>query len=208
MLIPLHKEISESKETTVQQTHPRSVNNSMSRKQKIDLGEDEGRDVRPRFDKGGELNRWTGKTFSSRYYSILETRIKLPVYQFKDKVLTSLENNQIIVVEGETGSGKTTQIPQFFLDAGFAEYGVVACTQPRRVAATSIAARVAEEMDVILGEEVGYTIRFEDVSDPNKTVLKFVTDGMLLREAMSDPLLLRYSVIILDEGKSFVVLSF
>lgn len=75
----------------------------------------------------------------------------------------------------------------------------IACTQPRRVAATSIASRVAEEMDVTLGEEVGYTIRFEDVSDPNKTVLKFVTDGMLLREAMSDPLLLRYSVILLDE---------
>jgi pre-mRNA-splicing factor ATP-dependent RNA helicase DHX15/PRP43 len=76
----------------------------------------------------------------------------------------------------------------------------IACTQPRRVAATSIAARVAEEMDVQLGEEVGYTIRFEDVSHPTKTVLKFVTDGMLLREAMSDPLLSRYSVIVLDEA--------
>lgn len=75
----------------------------------------------------------------------------------------------------------------------------IACTQPRRVAATSIAARVAEEMDVKLGCEVGYTIRFEDVSDPHSTVLKFVTDGMLLREAMSDPLLTRYSAIVLDE---------
>ncbi|GAX12068.1 hypothetical protein FisN_8Lh170 [Fistulifera solaris] len=177
----------------------------MSRKQKIDLGdssnyEDQGRAVRQRLDEGGSLNRWTGKPYSSRYYSILDARTKLPVYQFKDQVLKSLEDNQIIVVEGETGSGKTTQIPQFFLDAGFEERGVIACTQPRRVAATSIAARVAEEMDVNLGEEVGYTIRFEDVSDPNKTVLKFVTDGMLLREAMSDPLLLRYSVIILDEA--------
>lgn len=75
----------------------------------------------------------------------------------------------------------------------------VACTQPRRVAATSIAARVSDEMDVELGQEVGYTIRFEDVSDPHKTVLKFVTDGMLLREAMHDPLLTRYSAIVLDE---------
>lgn len=76
----------------------------------------------------------------------------------------------------------------------------IACTQPRRVAATSIAQRVAEEMDVVLGQEVGYTIRFEDVSDRHKTVLKFVTDGMLLREAMTDPVLQRYSVIVLDEA--------
>jgi len=97
--------------------------------------------------------------------------------------------------------GKTTQIPQFLVDAGMVAPGqtAVACTQPRRVAATSIAQRVAEEMDVTLGEEVGYTIRFEDVSS-RKTVLKFVTDGMLLREAMSDPLLKRYSVIVLDEA--------
>lgn len=99
------------------------------------------------------------------------------------------------------GSGKTTQIPQFLLEAGLASQGetCIACTQPRRVAATSIAARVSDEMDVELGQEVGYTIRFEDVSDPNKTVLRFVTDGMLLREAMHDPLLTRYSAIVLDE---------
>jgi pre-mRNA-splicing factor ATP-dependent RNA helicase DHX15/PRP43 len=108
-----------------------------SRKQKIDLGdssnyEEQGRAVRQRLDEGDALNRWTGKPFSSRYYSILEARTKLPVYQFKDQVLKSLEDNQIIVVEGETGSGKTTQIPQFFLDAGFEERGVIACTQPRR----------------------------------------------------------------------------
>ena len=100
------------------------------------------------------------------------------------------------------GSGKTTQIPQFLVDAGYTTQGqtALACTQPRRVAATSIAARVAEEMDVELGQQVGYTIRFEDVSDPHTTVLKFVTDGMLLREAMSDPMLTRYSIIVLDEA--------
>ena len=98
-------------------------------------------------------------------------------------------------------TGKTTQIPQMLIDAGLAKQGVscVACTQPRRVAATSIARRVAEEMDVPLGREVGYTIRFEDVSDKDTTILKFVTDGMLLREAMHDPLLSRYSSIVLDE---------
>lgn len=110
-------------------------------------------------------------------------------------------HKQVIVVEGETGSGKTTQIPQFMVDAGYTQNGeyCVACTQPRRVAAMSIAKRVAEEMDVSLGEEVGYTIRFEDCSGP-KTMLKFLTDGMLLREAMFDPALSRYKVIVLDEA--------
>jgi pre-mRNA-splicing factor ATP-dependent RNA helicase DHX15/PRP43 len=90
---------------------------------------------------------------------------------------------------------------RFLLEAGLARQGetCIACTQPRRVAATSCAQRVADEMDVELGQEVGYTIRFEDVSDPSTTILKFVTDGMLLREAMHDPLLTKYSAIVLDE---------
>jgi pre-mRNA-splicing factor ATP-dependent RNA helicase DHX15/PRP43 len=129
---------------------------------------------------------------------LLYSEIELPVYQFKDAFLDAVSKTQVVVVEGETGS----QIPQFLVDAGYASQGhqAIACTQPRRVAATSIAARVAEEMDVQLGQEVGYTIRFEDISDSTKTVLKFLTDGMLLREAMGDPLLTRYSVLILDEA--------
>jgi hypothetical protein len=92
------------------------------------------------------------------------------------------------------------QIPQFVVEAGFtAGKKMVACTQPRRVAAMSVSKRVSEEMDVVLGEEVGYSIRFEDLSGP-KTVLKYMTDGMLLREAMTDPMLERYSVLILDEA--------
>ena len=148
-----------------------------------------------------DINPWTGSPFSQRYYDILDKRVKLPVYQFKDDLIAKVLENQSIVVEGETGSGKTTQIPQFLLEAGLATQGktCVACTQPRRVAATSIAQRVADEMDVELGREVGYTIRFEDVTDPHSTVLKFLTDGMLLREAMHDPLLSRYSAIVLDE---------
>lgn len=93
-----------------------------------------------------------------------------------------------------------SQIPQFVVEAGFtAGKKMVACTQPRRVAAMSVSKRVSEEMDVVLGEEVGYSIRFEDLSGP-KTVLKYMTDGMLLREAMTDPMLERYSVLILDEA--------
>lgn len=170
------------------------------RKRKIDLGF--GASTASKLSKRQEdVNPWTGQPFSERFFSILNTRKKLPVYRFKDKLIECVKENQIVIVEGETGSGKTTQIPQFILEAGVAKQGrkCIACTQPRRVAATSIAARVAEEMDVELGQEVGYTIRFEDVSDPAKTVLKFVTDGMLLREAMSDPLLSRYSAIVLDE---------
>ena len=112
--------------------------------------------------------------------------------------------NQSVVVEGETGSGKTTQIPQFLVNAGYAGSKVagrdslklVACTQPRRVAAMSIARRVAEEMDVQMGKQVGYTIRFDDMTDAATTHLKFMTDGMLLREAMTDPNLERCESIL------------
>jgi pre-mRNA-splicing factor ATP-dependent RNA helicase DHX15/PRP43 len=106
-----------------------------------------------------------------------------------------------LVFVGETGSGKTTQIPQFVLfdDQPQIQRKMVACTQPRRVAAMSVAQRVAAELDVKLGEEVGYSIRFEDMTSP-KTVLKYMTDGMLLREAMNDHNLNRYSTIILDEA--------
>ena len=105
----------------------------------------------------------------------------------------------MLVLQGDTGSGKTTQVPQFLLESGIANGANIACTQPRRVAAMSVAARVADEMDVRLGDEVGYTIRFEDRSS-QKTQLKYLTDGMLLRESMNDPELRRYGIIILDEA--------
>ena len=111
------------------------------------------------------------------------------------------QKSQFLVFVGETGSGKTTQIPQFVLfdDQPHIQRKLVACTQPRRVAAMSVAQRVANEMDVTLGDQVGYSIRFEDVTSP-KTILKYMTDGMLLREAMNDNNLNRYSTIILDEA--------
>lgn len=115
-----------------------------------------------------------------------------------------LHNNQCLTLVGETGSGKTTQIPQWCLEycksrTPPGQRRLVACTQPRRVAAMSVATRVAEEMDVQLGAEVGYSIRFEDcVSE--RTLLKYCTDGMLLREAMNCPLLDNYGVIMLDEA--------
>lgn len=149
----------------------------------------------------GDVNPFTGKTFSDRYVSILKTRRNLPVHAQRNEFLEMYQNSQILVFVGETGSGKTTQIPQFVLydDMPQKERKLVACTQPRRVAAMSVAQRVAQELDVQLGEEVGYSIRFEDMTS-QKTCLKYMTDGMLLREAMSDHSLSRYSTIILDEA--------
>ena len=149
----------------------------------------------------GQVNPFTGETFSQRYLSILKTRRDLPVHAQRDEFLQMYQKSQILVFVGETGSGKTTQIPQFVLydDLPQSERKLVACTQPRRVAAMSVAQRVAQEMDVKLGEEVGYSIRFEDMTS-QKTILKYMTDGMLLREAMNDHDLKRYSTIILDEA--------
>lgn len=94
---------------------------------------------------------------------------------------------QVLIIEGETGSGKTTQIPQYLYEAGFAEDNkIIGCTQPRRVAAMSVAARVAHEMCVKLGNEVGYAIRFEDCTS-HRTRIKYMTDGTLHREFLSEP---------------------
>eukprot|EP00752_Nemacystus_decipiens_P013009 g11509.t1 len=147
------------------------------------------------------INPFTGAPYSRKYYDILEKRVKLPVHQFLDDLMEKVKNNQTVVVEGETGSGKTTQIPQFLVEAGYGAVGegCVACTQPRRVAAMSIANRVSDEMDVQLGDIVGYSIRFEIKNGP-RTILNFMTDGMLLREAMNDPFLAKYKCIVLDEA--------
>ncbi|KAK6200436.1 P-loop containing nucleoside triphosphate hydrolase protein [Scheffersomyces amazonensis] len=151
--------------------------------------------------ENGHENPFTGKPFSQKYFSILKGRRDLPVHAQRAEFLKIFQSTQIMVFVGETGSGKTTQIPQFVLwdDLPHLRGTQVACTQPRRVAAMSVAARVADELDVELGEEVGYSIRFENKTS-NKTILKYMTDGMLLREAMEDHDLKRYSVIILDEA--------
>ncbi|KAF5313879.1 hypothetical protein D9619_013029 [Psilocybe cf. subviscida] len=150
----------------------------------------------------GDINPFTKLPHSGQYKKILEARKKLPVFAQMTEFLKIFSENQVIVMVGETGSGKTTQIPQFvaYSDLPHAKGKMVACTQPRRVAAMSVAKRVADEMDVQLGRHVGYSIRFEDMTEPGTTFLKYMTDGMLLREAMNDPSLERYSTIILDEA--------
>lgn len=151
--------------------------------------------------ESADVNPFTGYEFSQKYFDILKIRRDLPVHSQRDEFLKIFQSTQIMVFVGETGSGKTTQIPQFVLydDLPHLKGTQVACTQPRRVAAMSVAARVADEMDVVLGDEVGYNIRFENKTS-NKTILKYMTDGMLLREAMEDHDLKNYSVIILDEA--------
>ena len=144
---------------------------------------------------GGE----TEETRMRRKRKLEEGRRQLPIYASRERLVQELRDRETVIIIGETGSGKTTQIPQYVHVAGLAGGLAVACTQPRRVAAVSVARRVAEETGTELGQLVGYAIRFEDVSS-HATRLKFLTDGMLLREAMTDATLSRYGVVMIDEA--------
>ncbi|KAL9940035.1 hypothetical protein V8E36_000740 [Tilletia maclaganii] len=130
-------------------------------------------------------------------------REALPIFKQRDEILYMVERYPVLIVIGQTGCGKTTQIPQYLHEAGWASSESslsIACTQPRRISAVSVASRVATEVGAVLGDEVGYTIRFEDLSHPTRTRIRYLTDGMLFRECMRDPLLSRYSVIMIDEA--------
>ena len=129
----------------------------------------------------------------------IEFPVDLPISARADEIVDLIGKHQVIVLAGETGSGKTTQIPKMCLAAGRGTKGQIACTQPRRVAALSVSRRVAEELQVNWGREVGCKIRFDDRTSRD-TVVKFMTDGMLLAEVQSDPLLRAYDTIILDEA--------
>lgn len=135
----------------------------------------------------------------SEYEKIQRVRKTLPVYPYREEFLQAVRDNKVLIVVGETGSGKTTQIPQYLAEAGWSKLGKIGCTQPRRVAAMSVAARVSQEMGVKLGQEVGYSIRFEDCTSES-TMIKYMTDGMLLREFLTEPDLSSYSVMMIDEA--------
>lgn len=128
-----------------------------------------------------------------------EARTLLPAFAVRDPLLQVIQSNQVTIVIGETGSGKTTQLTQYLYEAGYAERGMIGCTQPRRVAAMSVAQRVSQEMEVRVGQEVGYAIRFEDHTSP-ATKIKYLTDGILLRETLTDSTLDNYSCVIMDEA--------
>lgn len=136
---------------------------------------------------------------ATEHEKILEGRKKLPVFVYRDEFLAAVKEQQVLILVGETGSGKTTQIPQYLHEIGYSELGKIGCTQPRRVAAMSVAARVATEMNVKLGHEVGYSIRFENCTN-KKTIIQYMTDGMLLREILTEPDLASYSCMVIDEA--------
>ncbi|KAK8741612.1 hypothetical protein OTU49_002300 [Cherax quadricarinatus] len=149
-----------------------------------------------------DVDQTSGTTFiynPHRSLSIEKQRQRLPVFTARNSILYLVEKYQTTIVVGETGSGKSTQIPQYLREAGWTSDGVIAIAQPRRVACTTLAERVAEECDVILGKEVGYSIRFDDYSTPGTTQIKYMTEGLLVREMMADPLLRQYCVVMLDE---------
>ncbi len=123
----------------------------------------------------------------------------LPFYDHRHELAKAVSNNQVVIVCGETGSGKTTQLPQLCLDLGLADQGFIGHTQPRRIAAQSVSSRIAEELKTKMGEAVGYKIRFNDRSDPSGFI-KLMTDGILLAETQNDRWLNQYSTIIIDEA--------
>jgi len=125
--------------------------------------------------------------------------LALPILEKRDEIVAAIRKHPVVVITGETGSGKTTQIPKMCLEAGRGLTGLIGCTQPRRIAATTVARRIAEEMGEEIGRSVGYKIRFDDRT-PRDAFLKIMTDGILLMEAQSDPLLRAYDTIIVDEA--------
>lgn len=140
-----------------------------------------------------------GASNFSQSKSLKEQREYLPAFAVREDLLRVIRDNQVVIVVGETGSGKTTQLTQFLYEDGYAKYGLIGCTQPRRVAAMSVAKRVSEEMECRLGSTVGYAIRFEDCTS-QETKIKYMTDGVLLRESINERDLDKYSCVIMDEA--------
>jgi ATP-dependent helicase HrpA len=123
----------------------------------------------------------------------------LPITAHRREIINAIRENQVVIIRGETGCGKSTQIPKMCLEAGRASRGKIACTQPRRIAAVTIAYRIAEEMGEDMGKSIGYKIRFDDRTPPD-ALIKILTDGMLLAETHSDPRLFEYDTLIIDEA--------
>ncbi|KAH8262570.1 hypothetical protein KR026_000602 [Drosophila bipectinata] len=130
---------------------------------------------------------------------LTEQRERLPIRKYRDQILYCLENYQVVILVGETGSGKSTQVPQYLYEYGWHSKGFIGITEPRRVSTITLANRVAQERGELVGDSVGYVVRFQERMTP-ETKIKFMTEGILLRELLADPLLTQYGVIIVDEA--------
>ena len=150
--------------------------------------------IRERIEASVELRRQRSQNLPQLVYDV-----ELPILQHRQEIIEGLRAHQVIIVAGETGSGKSTQLPKFCLEAGFGLGGLIGHTQPRRIAARSVASRIAEELGQPLGRAVGFKIRFDDQTDA-ATYIKLMTDGILLSETRSDRFLDQYEVLILDEA--------
>ncbi|KAH7702356.1 Pre-mRNA-splicing factor ATP-dependent RNA helicase prp22 [Aphelenchoides avenae] len=129
----------------------------------------------------------------------------MPIAQYRDRILEALRSNPVLILQGGTATGKTTQLPQYLRDEMLAQHaqglgrkGLIGCVQPRKITTKASARRVAQEVGCLLGEEVGYKVRFDDKT--RQTEIKFMTDGTLMHELVKDPKLSKYSYIILDEA--------
>lgn len=183
-------------------SHPfkRNPPGGIKRKHNQVIFGNESEDEEPRYMNGAHPNGTTSnKANGHSRLGLLAERKQLPIWSGRKALVKAVEENDTLIVLGETGSGKTTQVPQFLLESNIIGSGMIAVTQPRKVAAISLANRVSAEQGTSLGGTIGYAVRFDEKAGP-QTRIKYLTDGMLVRELLSDPSLSRYSVVIVDEA--------
>lgn len=194
-------------EALLAEREAKKKSNAQERERISQLKETEREEARRRAEEQRKLSKYY--VYVQRKPHIQESRMQLPVCGFEQEIMEAIIENDVVIVCGETGSGKTTQIPQFLYEAGYGSPksdnpGMVGVTQPRRVAATSMATRVANELGTRIGvqkgDHVAYHIRYDATGLGPNTRIKFMTDGILLREMQNDFLLSKYSAIILDEA--------